>query len=98
MIPRKLRAQVMPFAVESAGPFDPVALHAAVRDGANVAGLLGTGDLPTALSVLLAMAGTLPADGTLTLPAIVANPEALALLRFAVSDAYDDIASAIASA
>ncbi len=91
VLPRKLRPQVMPFAVESAGPFDAAALHAAVRDGANAAGLLAAGELPAALTVVLASAGRLPVDGALTLPAIVANPEALALLRFAVSDAYDDL-------
>jgi hypothetical protein len=31
----------------------------------------------------------------LTLSPIVANPEALALLRFAVSDAYDELAAAM---
>ena len=47
----------MPFAVESAGPFDLEGLHAAVRDGANAAGLLASGDLPAALSVVLAAPG-----------------------------------------
>jgi hypothetical protein len=92
---RKLRSQVMPFAVESAGPFEPAALHAAVRDGANGVALLGTGDLPTALCVVLVAGGGLTPGAALTLPAIVANPEALALLRFAVSDAYDDLVSSI---
>ena len=34
-------------------------------------------------------------DQALTLSPIVANPEARALLRFAVSDAYDDLAAAM---
>jgi hypothetical protein len=34
-------------------------------------------------------------DPALALSPIVANPEALALLRFAVSDAYDDLAAAM---
>jgi len=34
-------------------------------------------------------------DPALSLSPIVANPEALALLRFAVSDAYDDLAAAM---
>ena len=97
LIPRKLKQQLMPFAVESAGPFDLSALYAAVRDGANAAGLLAAADLPAALSVILELAGTIVASGPasgpgLTLAAIAANPEARALLRFAVSDEYDDLA------
>jgi hypothetical protein len=102
-VPRKLRAQLMPFAVESAGPFDIEAMVAAVRDGANAAGLLAAGDLPAALSVLLASGGAPGAPsgasgtsaGPLSLAAIVADPEARALLRFAVSDDYDELARAI---
>ena len=33
LMPRKVKATAAPFAIESAGPFDIVALHAAVRDG-----------------------------------------------------------------
>jgi hypothetical protein len=93
----------MPFAVESAGEFDPMALHAAVRDGANAVGLLAAGDLPAALSVVLATSGmsaTSPTqdwDGALSLSPIVAHPEGLALLRFAVSDDYDDLVLAMES-
>ena len=57
LIPRKARPMVTPFAIESAGPFDLAALHTAVRDGANAAGLLACGDLPAALTVVLATAG-----------------------------------------
>ena len=78
---------------ESAGPFDIAALHAAVRDGANATGLLASGDIPAALSVVLAASGM--RDQPLTLSPIVAHPEALALLRFAVSDAYDELAAAL---
>ncbi|HVU51765.1 MAG TPA: hypothetical protein VHL80_13810, partial [Polyangia bacterium] len=90
LLPRKLKPEVMPFAVESAGAFDVDALHAAVRDGANAAGLLACGDLPAGLAALLAGSGrTLaPAD-------LAAHPEALALLRFALSDDYDDLAEAM---
>ena len=93
LIPRKARPMAMPFAIESAGPFDLGALHTAVRDGANAAGLLACGDLPAALTVVLATAGV--RDRALTLSPIVANPEALALLRFAVSDDYDELAAAL---
>jgi len=93
LIPRKIKPAAAPFAIESAGPFDVAALHAAVRDGANATGLLASADLPAALSVILAVSGM--HDQALALSPIVANPEARALLRFAVSDAYDDLAAAM---
>ena len=101
MISRKLKQQVLPFAIESAGPFDLAALYAAVRDGANAAGLLASADLPAALSVVLALSGSVTSKSAsesepgLTLAAIAASPEALTLLRFAVSDDYDDLARAL---
>jgi len=93
LIPRKIKPTLAPFAIEAAGAFDVAGLQAAVRDCANAAGLLASADLPAALAVVLAAAGT--RERTLTLPAIAANPEALALLRFAVSDAYDELAAAM---
>jgi hypothetical protein len=101
-IPRKLRPGLMPFAVESAGPFDLPGLYAAARDGANAVGLLAAADLPAALSVILELAGTIvtpaPAGGPgLSLAAIGANPEAMNLLRFAVSDDHDDLARELES-
>lgn len=101
-IPRKLKPQLMPFAVESAGPFDLAALYAAVRDGANAVGLLAAADLPLALSVILELAGTIVAAPAgagpgLTLAALAANPEAMSLLRFAVSDDYDDLSRELES-
>ena len=57
LIPRKIKPAAAPFAIESAGPFDVAALHAAVRDGANATGLLASADLPAALSVILAVSG-----------------------------------------
>ncbi len=101
LIPRKLKQQVLPFAIESAGPFDLAALYAAVRDGANAAGLLASADLPAALSVVLALSGSPAAKSAsvaepgVTLAAIAASPEALTLVRFAVSDDYDDLARAL---
>ena len=90
LLPRKLKPEVMPFAVESAGAFDVAAVHAAVRDGANAVGLLACGDLPAALAALVAGSGrTLaPAD-------LAQHAEALALLRFALSDDYDELAQAM---
>ena len=93
LIPRKLKPTLAPFAIETAGAFDVEALHAAVRDGANAAGLLASADLPAGLSVVLAASGV--REQPLTTARIVASPEALALLRFAVSDAYDELAAAM---
>jgi len=93
LIPRKVKPVASAFAIESAGAFDVGALHAAVRDGANAAGLIASADLPAALTVVLAASGM--REQPLTLSPIVANPEALALLRFAVSDAYDELAAAM---
>jgi hypothetical protein len=90
LLPRKLKPELMPFAVESAGAFDLGALHAAVRDGANAVGLLACGDLPASLAAVLAGSGLtlMPAD-------LAKHPEALALLRFGLSDDYDDLAQAM---
>jgi tetratricopeptide (TPR) repeat protein len=90
ILPRKLKPEVMPFAVEMAGAFDVAGLHAAVRDGANAVGLLACGDLPAALAAVLAGSGrTLdPAD-------LARHAEALALVRFALSDDYDELAQAM---
>ncbi|HTA20430.1 MAG TPA: tetratricopeptide repeat protein, partial [Polyangia bacterium] len=90
ILPRKLKPEVMPFAVETAGAFDVAALHAAVRDGANAVGLLACGDLPAALAAVLAGSGrTLaPAD-------LAPHAEALALVRFALSDDYDELGQAM---
>ena len=98
-IPRRLKPQVMPFAVESAGAFDLEALHAATRDAANVVGLLAAGDLPAALSVILESSSSSPGAGGrgLTLEAIGANSEAMALLQFAVSDEFDELARELES-
>ncbi len=90
LLPRKLKQEVMPFAIESAGAFDLDGLHAAVRDGANAFGLLACGDLPAALAVLLAGSGL-----TLAPPDLVRDAEALALLRFALSDDHDELATSM---
>ena len=90
LLPRKLKPEVMPFAVESAGDFDLAAVYAAVRDGANAVGLLACGDLPAALAALLAGSGR-----TLTPTDLSRHAEALALVRFALSDDYDELAQAM---
>jgi tetratricopeptide (TPR) repeat protein len=90
LLPRKLKPEVMPFAVESAGAFDVTAVHAAVRDGANAVGLLACGDLPAALAAVVTGSGR-----TLAPDDIARHPEALALLRFALSDDYDELCQAM---
>jgi hypothetical protein len=93
LLSRKVKQEVLPFAIESAGAFDLGALHAAVRDGANAVGLLHSGDLPAALGVVLGTHRS--GHGPTTLQAIATEPEALALLRFALSDDYDAMAQAM---
>jgi hypothetical protein len=90
LLSRKVKQEVMAFAIESAGTFDLEALHAAVRDGANAFGLLACGDLPASLAVLLAGSGR-----TLTPDDVARDAETLALLRFALSDDYDELAGAM---
>ena len=90
----------MPFAVESAGAFDVAALDDAMRDAANAAGLLAAADLPAALSVVLPLSGTAWRRERRRGRSAHARgdrrpPEALALLRFAVSDEYDELARAL---
>ncbi len=98
LLPRKLKQAALPYAVESAGLFDLAALLAAARDGANASGLLACADLPAALAVVLELSPSLvPRDGPLTLESLALNQEAVALLRFAMSDTYDDLAQALAS-
>jgi F0F1-type ATP synthase membrane subunit c/vacuolar-type H+-ATPase subunit K len=61
-------------------------------------GLLASGDLPACLSVLLAVAGGGSGGGGaagLSLEAVWANPETLALLNFALSDGYDELCRAM---
>ncbi|HEX3698224.1 MAG TPA: hypothetical protein VH374_22825 [Polyangia bacterium] len=92
LLSRKLRQDVMHFALESATGFDLQALVAAVRDGANAVGLLAAGDLPASLAAVLAARG---GRRPLTLTAIAADDEALALLNFALSDPYADLCRAM---
>ncbi|HXI55887.1 MAG TPA: tetratricopeptide repeat protein [Polyangia bacterium] len=93
LLPRKLRQEIMHFALESARGFDLAALVAAVRDGANVIGLLAGADLPAALAAILASRGG--GRPSLSLEAIAADEETLALLSFALSDLHTDLARAM---
>ena len=104
-IPRKLKPQVMPFAVESAGAFDLGALYDGhARRGQrgrpaggrrSSGGAVGDpGDLRDGPAG--EEAGRTGGAG-LTLEALGANPEAMALLQFAVSDEFDELARELES-
>ncbi|MEO5768558.1 MAG: hypothetical protein ABIS92_09435, partial [Polyangia bacterium] len=96
LLSRKLRQEIMPFAMESSGQLDLEALHAGIRDGANRVGLLASGSLAAALRVVLMLAEPGAVAGGASLPAVLArNAEARALLSFALSDAYDDLVKAV---
>ena len=89
-IPRALKPQVAPFAVECTAHVNLHEAHAALREAANRVGLLACGDLPASLAVILAAAGK-----QFSAESLRANPEALALLRFALSDDHDDLCRAL---
>ncbi|MEP6654976.1 MAG: hypothetical protein ABJA82_16555, partial [Myxococcales bacterium] len=96
LLSRKLRQEIMPFAMESSGQLDLEALHAGIRDGANRVGLLASGSLAAALRVVLMLTEPAASAAGPALPAVLArNPEARALLSFALSDAYDDLVKAV---
>jgi hypothetical protein len=89
LLPRRLRQELMPFAMESSGRLDLRALRAGILDGANRVGLVASGSLTSALRVVLAIAGSgaIP----LSAEAIGSHPEATALVAFALSDEHDDL-------
>ncbi|MES1164644.1 MAG: hypothetical protein ABUR63_02710, partial [Verrucomicrobiota bacterium] len=91
LLPRKLRGEVMPFAMESSGPLDLAALHAGILDGVNRVGLIASGSLTASLRVLLAIADNGAGTAPLSAEAIGRYPEALALATFALSDEHDDL-------
>lgn len=93
-IPRKLKQELMPFALECSGAaVDLKALGAAVIYSANRTGLLTCRSIFGALSMLCRMSGLmgLPADAEGRMSALVDNPEAAELLRFMVSDAHSEL-------
>jgi len=91
LIPRKLRADLLPFALESSGAIDVGALALGIRDGANRVGLLAQGHLDVALRVLLALGGRPPSA-----EAVREHAEARALVEFALSDEHDDLVRSLA--
>jgi tetratricopeptide (TPR) repeat protein len=89
LLPRRLRQEVMPFAMETSGELDLEALRAGIRDGVNRVGLVASGSLGAALRVVLCAstaAGAIPSAAS-----IKENSEARALLTFALSDEHDEL-------
>jgi len=91
VIPRKLRADLLPFALESSGAIDAEALALGIRDGANRVGLLAQGHLHVGLRVVLALAGRAP-----TAESLREHAEARALVEFGLSDEHDELVRALA--
>ena len=90
LMPKKLRQEVMPFAMESSGELDLGALRLGIRDGANRVGLVASGSLAASLKVLMIAAGQ-SAGATPSAAMITRHEEAMTLLTFALSDEYDDL-------
>jgi hypothetical protein len=89
-IPRKLRQELMPFALECSGNSDELkALGAAVILSANRAGLTASRSIYGALTALCKLAGTTqpPQDASRRVELLRGNIEAEELMRFSVSDA-----------
>src|SRR5213075_1008059 len=86
VVPKKLKQEITPFALEASGQLDVSAVWSGIRDGANRVGLLATGRLDVALKVVFALAGQ-----AITPESLSSNPEARALIAFALSDEYDDL-------
>ncbi|MFH2005687.1 MAG: hypothetical protein ABI333_03760 [bacterium] len=87
---RKLKPELMPFAMECAGVSDYAQVSQDLEAMSDQAGLLACGDLQAALSVLLRKSGKSP-DKEAFAKAAKGNVEILRLLRFAVSEEYFDL-------
>jgi tetratricopeptide (TPR) repeat protein len=93
-IPRKLRQELMPFALECSGSaVELQALGASVVHSANRAGLLTSRSVFGALTALCKMAGhaSPPRDPLERIKLLRGNVAAEELLRFAVSDPYFEL-------
>jgi tetratricopeptide (TPR) repeat protein len=90
-VPRRSRDEVDSLALELKGNagFSTRALPLAIAELGNRAALTLTGDVPSAVSALLKIAGhDLPAGDEQRLSAIRETPEAWAMLRFAIGDTH----------
>ncbi|MCC6747299.1 MAG: hypothetical protein IT371_06545 [Deltaproteobacteria bacterium] len=99
IVPRKLRQELMPFALECSGggAVDLRALGGAVIHSANRAGLLACRSVHAALSALRKAAGKIdePRDPETRIAAMRENQEIEELLRFAVSDEHFELRRAM---
>jgi hypothetical protein len=88
---RTPRADLAPFASEIAGAFSPEGLFVDAEEAGARAGLLASGDLSAALTVIAARAGR----ANLPLSAILEIPVAARLVDFALSDDHEELAMAL---
>jgi tetratricopeptide (TPR) repeat protein len=88
--PRKVKSELMPFALGCAGITDYAQLSRDIARVANMSGLLACGDLGAAVAVLLRMAGKTPGKKPLRKLA-KGLVELEQLLQFAVSEEYFDL-------
>jgi len=102
LMPRRLRQEVLPFAMESSGALDLEVVRAGIRDGVNRVGLLASGSLVAGLRVVrlvsepsgaAEIAG--PDAGKAVLASLFSSDEAQGLLGFALSDEHDDLVKAL---
>jgi len=88
--PRKVKAELMPFALGCAGISDYAQLSRDIARVANMSGLLACGDLGAAVTVLLRMAGKTP--GSKKLGKLAKGlVEIEQMLQFAVSEEYFEL-------
>ena len=86
-IPRKIKMELMPFALECSG-VELRSLGAAILHSANRAGLLASGSVLGAISCLGKVRGQFPQRGGDLAAALRGNPEVEELLRYSVSNDY----------
>ena len=89
-MPRKVKSELMPFALGCAGISDYAQLGRDIARVANMSGLLACGDLGAAVNVLLRMAGKTPGKKSLAKLA-KGLVEIEQLLQFAVSEEYFEL-------
>lgn len=89
-MPRKVKSELMPFALGCAGITDYAQLRRDVARVANMSGLLACGDLSAAVAVLLRMAGKVPGKKPLGQVA-KGLVEIEQLLLFSVSEEYFEL-------
>lgn len=87
---RQQRIQLAPFAAEIATQFAIAPMYAALQEAAARVGLLACGDLAASLRILALAEGR-----PFTPAALAGSPLALALMDFALSPEYEELAAAL---